>query len=291
MFRTTIEQWQVLQTIVTEGGFAQAARVLNRSQSSVSYAVAQLQDRLGLALLCIEGRRARLTDAGRALLEDASPLIEEFALLEERALALTRGDAPRLRLAVDSIFPKSRLFSALTVFRRLHRHTRLDLQEMVRVDPKDVLSSGTTDLCIGTHAAGDHLSQHLMDVELIAVACPSHPLHAVRRAELTMADLSRHLLVTIQDRDIPLINTALSGRSRQHWMVNTIDAAIDAVASGLCFGWLPKHKIESHLAEGRLVPLKLGSGLVRAIPLYLIFADPKRASPAVQALATLIAQC
>jgi DNA-binding transcriptional LysR family regulator len=255
----------------------------------VSYTVAQLQERLGLALLQIKGRRAELTEAGRALLEDASPLVEGFALLEDRAMAMTRGVEPRLRLAVDSIFPKPRLFAALTAFRRTHRHTRIDLLEMVRIDPKDVLSSGATDLCVGTHAAGDYLSQHLMDVELIAVACPSHPLHATSRAALTMAELSRHLLVTIQDRNIPLVNTALSGRDRQHWTVNTIDAAIDAVSSGLCFGWLPKHKIALHLEDGRLLPLKLDKGLIRTIPLYLIFADPRRAGPAVHALAALIA--
>ena len=46
--RTTLEQWVVLQTVIEQGSFAQAATALNRSQSSVSYALSGLQERLGL---------------------------------------------------------------------------------------------------------------------------------------------------------------------------------------------------------------------------------------------------
>jgi DNA-binding transcriptional LysR family regulator len=56
--RSTLEQWQVLQAIVECGGYAQAAEALHRSQSSVSYMVAKLQEQLGVELLEIDGRRA-----------------------------------------------------------------------------------------------------------------------------------------------------------------------------------------------------------------------------------------
>ena len=49
--RTTLEQWRVLQAIVDAGGFAQAAQELHRSQSSVSYAIARLQEQVGVPLL------------------------------------------------------------------------------------------------------------------------------------------------------------------------------------------------------------------------------------------------
>ena len=46
--KTTLEQWAVLAAVVDEGGFAQAAAVLNRSQSAISYSVARLQESLDL---------------------------------------------------------------------------------------------------------------------------------------------------------------------------------------------------------------------------------------------------
>lgn len=286
--RTTIEQWQILSAIVDHGGFAQAAAALNRSQSSISYAVAQLQERIGLPLLRIEGRRAQLTDAGRTLLDDANPLISELGLLEERATALARGEEARIRLAVDSIFPKDSLFTALRAFRQSHPHTRVDLAETVRQAPDVAFLSDGTDLCIATHTPGDYLSTHLMDVELVAIARCDHALQIAQRRALTMSDLSRHLVVTIQELGPPGVDAEVTRRSRQHWTVNTIDAAIAAVESGLCFGWLPRHMIVNQLLRGDLLPLNLSAGQTRTIPLYLIHADLKRAGPAVRALAGLL---
>jgi len=48
--QTTLEQWSVLRTVVESGSFARAAEQLNRSQSSVSYAMSRLQERLGVPL-------------------------------------------------------------------------------------------------------------------------------------------------------------------------------------------------------------------------------------------------
>ena len=41
--RITLEQWRCLVAVVDYGGYAQAAEQLNKSQSSVTYAVQKLQ--------------------------------------------------------------------------------------------------------------------------------------------------------------------------------------------------------------------------------------------------------
>ena len=80
--RVNLEHWAVLQAVVEQGGFAQAAAYLHRSQSAVSYAVARLQEQLGVPLLRLEGRRARLTEAGEALLRRAAQLLRDAEALE-----------------------------------------------------------------------------------------------------------------------------------------------------------------------------------------------------------------
>jgi len=45
--KTTLAQWRALQAVVDEGSFARASLALNRSQSSVSYAVSRLEESLG----------------------------------------------------------------------------------------------------------------------------------------------------------------------------------------------------------------------------------------------------
>ena len=75
MHKTTLEQWALLERVIEAGSFAKAAEETHRSQSSVSYNLSLLQERLGVALLMTEGRRAVLTPAGELLLNQVKPLL------------------------------------------------------------------------------------------------------------------------------------------------------------------------------------------------------------------------
>src|SRR5512137_390299 len=110
---STLEEWEILRAVVQLGGFAPAAEQLNRSQSTISYAIARLQERLGVRLLELKGRKAQLTEVGRVLLADAEPHLAGFQQLEQRARSLASGGETEIRVSVDSIFPNDRLFAAL----------------------------------------------------------------------------------------------------------------------------------------------------------------------------------
>ncbi|MGY3113495.1 DNA-binding transcriptional LysR family regulator [Pantoea eucalypti] len=88
MYRTTLEQWYLLDAVVNEGSFALAAEKNHRSQSSLSYQLGLLQQRLGLTLLQQEGRRAMLSAEGHQLLAQVRPLLAGFSALEAQANAL-----------------------------------------------------------------------------------------------------------------------------------------------------------------------------------------------------------
>jgi len=85
---TTLDAWEILQTVAQLGGFAPAAEKLNRPQSTISYAIGRLQDQLGIRLFEIQGRKAQLTEVGRALLADAEPHLSGFHQIEQRAPAV-----------------------------------------------------------------------------------------------------------------------------------------------------------------------------------------------------------
>lgn len=103
--RTSLDQWFVLQTVIDAGGFAQAAERLHRSQSAVSYAVSKLQAQLGVKILVLDGRRARLTEVGEVLLEHSRRLIQDACELEQMARELEQGWETEVRLTVDRAFP------------------------------------------------------------------------------------------------------------------------------------------------------------------------------------------
>ena len=62
------------------GSFRRAANVLHMQQSSVSRAVRQLEDALGVSLFERRVSGAQLTDAGHRLLRDVRPALEQLEL-------------------------------------------------------------------------------------------------------------------------------------------------------------------------------------------------------------------
>src|SRR4029077_8189260 len=63
--RITLDQWAALVAVVDAGGYAQAAEQLHKSQSSVTYAVQQLESLLDVKAFEIQGRKAVLKAAGK----------------------------------------------------------------------------------------------------------------------------------------------------------------------------------------------------------------------------------
>ena len=75
-----------------------------------------------------EGRRAVLTPAGELLLNQVKPLLKAFAYVETRAATLRSGMRTRIDLMVDSIFPRSRLFTILRQFQQLYPQTQVQTE-------------------------------------------------------------------------------------------------------------------------------------------------------------------
>jgi len=284
---TTLDAWEILQTVVQLGGFAAAAGKLNRSQSTISYAIGRLQDQLGVKLFEIHGRKAQLTEVGRALLADAEPHLRGFHQLEERARVMASGGASEIRLSVDSIFPNDRLFDALESFSRGFPHVRPKLRQGTFLSADSEFSLHNAQLCVTGLISRELFVKPILVIEMIAVARHGHPLLSIRR-RLSRSELMQHMLVTIE-------GAASGGLKHQPWFpaqrilpVGTIDSAIAAVRSGLCFGWLPKYRIQSELDSGVFAALPLPVGRTRDVRLNLVCRDPSASSTEVNALAELL---
>lgn len=267
MHKTTLEQWALLEKVVEAGSFARAAEETNRSQSSVSYNLALLQERLGVALLVPEGRRAVLTPAGEMLLNQVKPLLRAFTWLETRAATLQNGTRTRLDLVVDSIFPRRRLFAILRQFQQAWPQTQVRLTEVLENSAEQQAAGADADVMVLTRRQDvTGRGEWLMNIDFVAVAHRDHPLCA-QDAPLDEDALRAWPLIRIADRD----NPQQSGRDA--WTFSTVDAAIDAVMYQVGYGWLPEERIEPLLDQGVLRRLPLSHGARRATPLHLIVKD------------------
>lgn len=263
MHKTTLEQWALLERVVELGSFARAAEETHRSQSSVSYNLALLQERLGVALLVQAGRKAVLTPEGELLLNQVKPLLNAFTLLETRATTLRNGMRTRLDVVVDSIFPRRHLFAILRQFQQRYPQTEVHLTEILE-NAGEALTQSEADVMVLTRRQDvTGRGEWLMNINFVAVAHREHPLFE------RDTPLNDEML-----RPWPLIQIAGQNYAAppggEAWTFSTIDAAIDAVMYQVGYGWLPEERIQQQLESGVLKTLPLNHGTRRATPLHLI---------------------
>lgn len=285
--RTTLDEWEILQAVVQLGGFAPAAKRLNRSQSTISYAIARLQEQLGIRIFEIKGRRAHLTELGRVVVADVEPHLAGFHQLEQRVRSLASGGESEVRLSVDSIYPNGRLFAALAEFARLFPYVQPKLRQSTFLSADAEFSVHNAQLCITGLLSREFFTKSILAIRMVAVARRDHPLHAIKR-KLNRPDLMRYMLVSIEGTASGTLKHQPRVPAQRVLQVSSIEAAIDAVRSGLCFGWLPAHRIQSDLAAHELVPLRLPVGGTRDVRLNMVCKDYSSLSREVNVLAELL---
>jgi DNA-binding transcriptional LysR family regulator len=283
----SLKQWRILHAVIDCGGYAEAAKALYLSQSTISYTIAKLQEQLGVPLLRIEGRKAVLTTEGRALLERSRNILKEAIELEVLAKQLGQGCAGEVRLVVDQNCPVDLLMRALRHFNALgHGGPIVRLRE-VAAQAEECLREQNTDLAISESVPLGFLGEPLTEIEYLAVAHVSHPLFTLER-DVTGADLARHVRIVVgQGADDATRATGYPALQHK-WVMSSFDSAVTAVCEGLGFAWLPRHRIHKWLDDGSLAPLRLADQPRRKSMLYLIHGRPWASSPVVGRLADVL---
>ena len=280
--KTTLEQWTVLASVVDEGGFAQAASALHRSQSAVSYAVGRLQEALGVPLLELDGRKSVLTPHGKTLLGRARSLLRDFDTLEAVARSLKQGWEPELKLVVDAAFPRTQLFAIVADLQRACPTTDIQLADAVLSGAEEAITERHADVVVSSRVPPGFLGDRLLDVEFVAVARSDHPLLRIDHS-LTLDDLTRHVQAVVRD-------SGSTQRRDEGWLgadhrytVSSMESSLGLVLAGLAFAWLPEHVIANHLRDGVLRRIPLAGGGSRTVTLHIVMVRPELAGPAATA--------
>ncbi|OWW21964.1 LysR family transcriptional regulator [Noviherbaspirillum denitrificans] len=284
----SLKQWRIFHAVIDCGGFAEAAKSLHLSQSTISYTVSKLQEQLGTQLLRIEGRKAILTPEGRALLERSRNVLKEAVELETFAKNLGQGWGDEVRLVVDHNFPVHLLTQALSRFAEIGKgaaHVRL--REVPTLQAEDIVRDPNVDLAISERVPLGYLGEPLTEVEYVAVAHPAHPLMQLGR-EPSSIDLGRHIQI-----DMGPVNATSKAGNRgpkqvRRWTMNSFDTVVAAACEGLGYAWLPKHRVQKWLDQGQLACLPLVDKVSHKSMLYLIHGRPWFTTPAATRLAEVL---
>lgn len=255
--RLTLEALETLDAIEEQGSFARAAEALHRVPSAVTYTVQKLESDMGVALFDRSGRRARLTSAGRVLLERGRELLRQAESLENSVKRAAHGWETQLLLAVDELIPLENLFPVISGFDALMTGTRLRFTQEIFGGAWDALIDRRADLSIG--AAGDApqgyglVTRRLGTVRFVFTCAPHHPLAEVPEP-LPASLIARYRSVAAADssRRLPTRSGGIQP-GQEVLVVPTVAAKIAAQIAGLGVGFLPEYLARPHLETGRLL--------------------------------------
>jgi DNA-binding transcriptional LysR family regulator len=279
MAKVTLEQWKVLQTVVNEGSFAKAGLKLHKSQSSISYTIAKMQEMLGIKLLELEGRKAVLTDQGSQILKLSLQITRAAKNVENAALNFKSNHEKSLRLAIDEIFPPLLLMKILHQFSVNNIHTRIILNHGLLSGPSDMLINGEAELAVVSKIPEGYTGDKLMDIHSVPYAHIDSHLHQKR---LTLDDLGDERYIIVQDSGTKTKRNEGWLGSEFHWKVSSMEMKIQCVAYGIGFSWLPIPLVEHRNLP--IKPLQLEQNNTRTYSLYLVHHNPQEIGPSAAQL-------
>lgn len=193
-----IDRLRALVAVAREGGFGRAARALGRTQSSISQAVASLEDDVGELLVVRQGRTIAMTAAGALLAEHGGRVLAELAAARDALAALRDVATGRLALGTSDTFAVHLLPPVLAGFRA--RYPGVELRLDNRPSPVVAARVAERALDLGVvslplPSAAGVLVRDLAPLREVAIVARDHPLAARRR--LGLEDLAAHPLVLL----------------------------------------------------------------------------------------------
>lgn len=280
----TLDQLRVLVAVCDSGSFSAAARALNRAQSAISYAIANLEQQLGLELFDRAHRRPVLTPAGSAVLADALRVARIVDELRARAGGLMAGLEAEVRLAVDVMFPISQLVGALEAFARAFPTVALRLRVEALGGVAQTVLERICDLGISgpMGVRAEEIERRLLcRIALIPVCAPGHPLAHVP-PPLPRSLLNEHTQLVLTDRSRLTEGQDFGVLSVRTWRLGDLGAKHALLRAGLGWGNMPEPMVCEDLASGRLVAIRTGADASYLFPLHLIHRADSPPGPAAR---------
>jgi DNA-binding transcriptional LysR family regulator len=246
--------------VADQRSFRAAASRLGVTPSALSHSMRQLEERLGVRLLHRTTRSVSATDAGRRLLDQIRPAIDQISG------ALDNLDQERLRPSGRlRIYATSHLIATAVIVpvweRFLSTYPEVHLELHVGDALIDIVAMGY-DAGIGPRdrAAADMIAVRVTGpMKMALVGAPAY--FALRRPPRTPDDLARHSCVQYRLAEgtgtlvWPLLQ---NGKTRRitvegRVMVNDANLATRAAVDGLGIAFTPEALAEPFLRSGQLV--------------------------------------
>jgi DNA-binding transcriptional LysR family regulator len=190
--------------VVQWKGYREASRHLYIAQPSISEAVSDLEDELGIKLFSREGRAARLTPEGQVFYDEALKTLAQAERSIATAQRAAKGEIGRLGIGFMGFATCLFLPELLRKYKALHPGVSLRLEENVPSGQDIAFDRGEIDIGFTRPPSADRGSSyesHLLFREPLVVALPKS--RKVKAKRIRIADLAGERIVTFQRASSP----------------------------------------------------------------------------------------
>ena len=162
--------------LVEHGSMSAAAAALYMSQPALSHQIAALEKELGAPVVERLWREVRVTEAGRAVAEEAREALRAADKAVQIGQRVGSGGAGRLRIACAETMTVWLLVPVLRQWRSRHPEVVLDLAEFTSADAMvEVLDAGGADVAVGPRPTQTDVHVEVLgQVEMVVVAPVGH---------------------------------------------------------------------------------------------------------------------
>lgn len=275
MLLPTLRQMQYFVALAETGSFSRAAVASHVTQSTLSDAIRQLEEIIGVSLIDRSNRGLSLTSAGEETVRRMKALLVDAREMVDAARASQAPLTGRIRLGVIPSIAPYFLPRALPDLRRAYPDLKLHLREDLTRTLLEDLRGGRLDIClIAFPIQADGLASEIIaDDTLLLAVDQTHPLagrRSVRREEL-----ANETLLLLEDghclRDhIRAVAPGLADRQDEEIRASSLTTLVHMVDNRLGITFLPRIAVEAgilsgtdvHLSELAGAPARRSLGLV-----------------------------
>jgi len=266
-----INAMSVLLAVVETGSLSAASRALRLPLATVSRRVSELETYLGARLLVRSNRRVSLTDAGIAYVAASRRILEELAEAERAAGGEYATPKGALTVTAPIVFGRLHVLPVITDF--LGAYPDISVR-LTLADGLLHLTEDHIDVALRIGNLPDSSMKALRLGEISRVVCASPTYLAARGTPRLPEDIAAHDSVAFSGLDAVRWDFVTDGRAhmvavRPRLLVNTAEAAIDAVTAGLGLTRVLSYQVAAAERAGTLVRV-LEDHAPPPVPVHLV---------------------